>query len=188
MPMPRPAPALVLLVAALASACSTPQQDKVGAAVASPVSDLNLVHAPIPEPLQAALRAPYALPAGLAAAPSPAAASAAAASAAAAAGTGAAAPEAACKALAAEIRTLDEVLGQDIDLPPGAGPSLLERGGDLVVDALRRSAEGLVPFRSWVRKLTGAERYAREVAAAITAGGIRRGFLKGLARAYTCPG
>jgi hypothetical protein len=187
MPMPRPATALVLLVAALASACSTPQQDKVGAAVASPVSDLNLVHAPIPEPLQAALRAPYALPVGLAATPSPAAASAAAA-----AGAGAVAvavaPEAACKALAAEIRTLDEVLGQDIDLPPGAGPSLLERGGDLVVDALRRSAEGLVPFRSWVRKLTGAERYAREVAAAITAGSIRRGFLKGLARAYTCPG
>ena len=38
-------------------------------------------------------------------------------------------------------------------------------------------------MRSWVRKLTGAEKYSREVEASITAGTIRRSYLKGLGRA-----
>lgn len=48
------------------------------------------------------------------------------------------------------------------------------------------AAEGIVPFRGWVRKLSGAERYAKEVAAAITAGTIRRAYLKGLGQAAGC--
>jgi hypothetical protein len=36
------------------------------------------------------------------------------------------------------------------------------------------------------RKLTGAERYSRRVAVAITAGGVRRGFLKGLKVSQGC--
>jgi hypothetical protein len=38
-----------------------------------------------------------------------------------------------------------------------------------------------------VRKLTGAERYSKEVAAAIAAGTIRRTFLEGLGQAADCP-
>jgi hypothetical protein len=38
-----------------------------------------------------------------------------------------------------------------------------------------------------VRKLSGAERYSREVAAAIAAGTIRRAFLKGMRQAAGCP-
>jgi hypothetical protein len=37
-----------------------------------------------------------------------------------------------------------------------------------------------------VRKLTGAERYSREVAAAISAGTIRRAYLKGLGASAGC--
>ena len=51
---------------------------------------------------------------------------------------------------------------------------------------MRDAAEGVVPFRGWVRKLSGADRYSREVAAAIAAGTIRRGFLKGLGAAAAC--
>jgi hypothetical protein len=45
----------------------------------------------------------------------------------------------------------------------------------------------VVPYRGWVRKLTGAERYSKEVAAAIAAGTVRRAFLKGVVVTRGCP-
>jgi hypothetical protein len=89
-----------------------------------------------------------------------------------------------CAALAADIQALDAVLGADLDTAErGHNPSLIERG---VGDALKNTAEGVIPFRGWVRKLTGAERYSREVAAAIAAGTVRRAYLKGLGSAAGC--
>ena len=89
-----------------------------------------------------------------------------------------------CAALAADVQTLDAALGADLDTPAtGANPSLIERGA---ADALRNTAEGVIPFRGWVRKLNGAERYSREVAAAIAAGTIRRAYLKGVGAATGC--
>jgi hypothetical protein len=154
-------PLSLLLIAALA-ACSTTDQSKVNAAATTPLTDLNLVNAPIPEALMAAQRAPYALPA-----------------------------DSGCSAMAVEIKTLDEVLGADLDAPQSeANRSLLERGSDVTsaaaVGALQRTAEGVIPFRGWVRKLSGAERYSTRVAAAITAGGIRRAFLKGMRASKGC--
>jgi hypothetical protein len=90
----------------------------------------------------------------------------------------------ACAALATDVQALDAVLGADLDTrPTDKNPSLIERGA---TDALRSAAEGVIPFRGWVRKLTGAERYSREVAAAIAAGTVRRAYLKGLAQASGC--
>jgi hypothetical protein len=154
-------PLSLLMFAALA-ACSTTDQSKVNTAVTTPLTDLNLVNAPIPEALAAAQRAPYAMPA-----------------------------DADCKALASDIKALDEVLGADLDAPQSeVNRSLLERGSDVTsaaaVGALQRTAEGVIPFRGWVRKLSGAERYSTRVAAAITAGGIRRGFLKGMRASKGC--
>lgn len=151
---------LVILAAALplVVSCSSTDNKTVGTAVTQPLSDLNLVNAPIPEVLLAAQRAPYAAPV-----------------------------DGSCTALAAQVRALDEVLGPDLDVPASEhNPGLLERGGSAAAGALQRSAEGLVPFRGWVRKLSGAERYSRQVAAAITAGGVRRGFLRGLSQAAAC--
>jgi len=89
-----------------------------------------------------------------------------------------------CAAIGAEVQALDAALGADLDTPStDANPSLIERGAN---DALRRTAEGVIPFRGWVRKLTGAERYSREVAAAIAAGTIRRAYLKGVGGAAGC--
>ncbi len=89
-----------------------------------------------------------------------------------------------CGALGADIQALDAALGADLDTPAtDANPSLIERSAN---DALRRTAEGVIPFRGWVRKLTGAERYSREVAAAIAAGTIRRAYLKGVGAAAGC--
>lgn len=150
---------LTLLAAALVlTACASSSQDKVANAATTPLSDLNAVRAEIPDVLQAAAAAPYAMPA-----------------------------DASCAGLAAGIRGLDEVLGPDLDAPhTSANPSLLDRSEDAATGALQRTAEGVIPFRGWVRKLSGAERYAHQVSVAITAGGVRRGYLRGLATAKAC--
>jgi len=174
------APLVMFFLSALLSACATdttrsaaaapdasasgPVADtRLAHAAIAPLNDVNLVRAPIPHVLSAAQKAPYALPADLS-----------------------------CAALAMDVQALDAVLGADLDTPAGeSNPSLIERGtgaaGDAVVGALRNTTEGVIPFRGWVRKLTGAERHAREVTAAITAGTIRRAYLKGLGQAASCP-
>lgn len=149
---------LLLITAATLAACASSDSGKVSTAATTPLSDLNLVNAPIPEALSAAQKAPYAPPA-----------------------------DSNCAALAAAVRTLDEVLGPDLDAPASeANPGLIERGGSAAAGALQRTAEGVVPFRGWVRKISGAERYSQQVAAAIAAGTVRRAYLKGLARGKGC--
>jgi hypothetical protein len=157
------APRVLLLLAPLVllAGCAT-QQGAIGEAATTPLSDLNLVRAELPAVLVAAQKAPYAPPA-----------------------------DRGCGALAADVQALDAVLGADLDAPPrGDDPGLVERGGgvvgDAAVGAVRRTAEDVVPFRGWVRKLTGAERYERRVRAAVTAGTIRRAYLKGIAQAGGC--
>lgn len=90
------------------------------------------------------------------------------------------------------VHALDDALGPDVDAPrDGSDPALLERGVDMAEDAsvsaVRRTVEGFVPFRSWLRKLSGAERHSRKVSAAITAGAMRRAYLKGLRQGQGCP-
>lgn len=136
--------------------------ERVGQAAITPLSDLNVVQEEIPVALQVAAQGPYATP-----------------------------KEAGCAAIATEIRALDEALGADLDDPKGGDkPSLLSRGTDLAenagVSAVRRTVEGFVPFRSWLRKLSGAEKHSKQVAAAITAGAIRRAYLKGRGDAMGC--
>jgi hypothetical protein len=131
-------------------------------AATTPLSDLNLINAPIPPVLLEAQRAPYAEPAD---------------------GT--------CAGLSAQVRALDTVLGSDLDVPPTASnPGLIERGAGMVGQAatqsVRGAAESVVPFRSWVRKLSGAERYSRDVSAAIAAGIVRRSYLKGMGQVRGC--
>lgn len=149
------------------AACTTPAPSpnaqanagtQVTQAATTPLSDLNLVRAEIPAVLAAAQKSPDAVPA-----------------------------ERSCEALGKDIQALDAVLGADLDTHvTAANPSLVDRGGDAAGGALRGAAEGIVPFRGWVRKLSGAERYAKEVAAAIAAGTIRRAYLKGLGQAAGC--
>ncbi len=139
------------------------QVAQVAQTVTTPLSDLNLVRAEIPPVLSNALKGPHAVPA-----------------------------DRSFAALGQEIQALDAVLGADLDVPAmPANPSLIERGagavGNAATGALRGAAEGVVPFRGWVRKLTGAERCSREVAAAIAAGTIRRAYLKGMGLSANFP-
>ena len=144
------------------AAAPAPADKRVADAVTTPLSDLNLVRAKIPPALAAARRDPYLSP-----------------------------TDPSCANLQAEVLALNEALGPDLDAPQSSSdPSLIERGGDAAgnaaVGAIRGAAEDVVPFRGWIRKLTGAERHSREVAASIAAGGVRRAYLKGLAQARSC--
>lgn len=137
--------------------------DRVGQAAITPLSDLNVVQEKIPEVLRHAKQVgAYALPDQLE-----------------------------CAVVQDEINRLTAALGPDFDDPNAKGkPSLLDRGTDAAenygVGFVRRTMEGFVPFRSWLRKLTGAEKHSKEVAAAIMAGGVRRAYLKGMRRGMGC--
>jgi hypothetical protein len=140
----------------------TPMGKQLAGAVTTPLHDLNLLRAKIPAALLAAHKAPYAPPV-----------------------------EPGCEGLATEIRQLDAALGEDLDAPSKPGHrNLLEQGravaDDAAVGAVRHAAEDLIPYRGWVRKLTGAERYSHLVTAAIGAGIVRRAYLKGLGEARGC--
>lgn len=178
----------IAAVAILAlAACTTPKpvgeytppdsktETQIMEAAATPLSDLNIVRAEIPPTLLAALKDPYGRPA-----------------------------DSSCTGIAAEIRALDAVLGADLDTPvtpinpnliPHSLDALVQQGAGLAseaamgaaVGAVRGAATSIVPYRSWVRKLSGAERYSKEVAAAIAAGGVRRSYLKGFGQATGCP-
>jgi hypothetical protein len=143
------------------AACTSSHNDPITNVATSPFSDLNIVQAEIPKILVQARRHPYEMPA-----------------------------DTSCEALAAGVLALNEVLGPDIDAPPGSAPSLLERGtsaaGNEAYSAIKGTAEDIVPFRHWVRQLSGAERYSKKVAASIIAGTVRRSFLRGIAAAQGC--
>jgi hypothetical protein len=134
----------------------------VTGAATAPIRDLNMLRTKIPPVLLSALEDPYARPKPLS-----------------------------CPELIALIRPLDEALGADLDEPSSRDDrDLISKGkdaaGDTALGMMASAAQDLIPLRGWVRKLTGAERHDKLVRAAITAGGIRRGYLKGLGEAKGC--
>lgn len=153
---------IALGVVCTLAACGTRQVDRATDAATRPLGDLNLVREEIPDVLRQAQKQPYQLPA-----------------------------EMDCASLVQKVRELDHELGADLDTPATKdNPGLIERGADAAenaaIGALARTADGLIPFRGWVRKLSGAERHSRKVQAAIAAGTVRRAFLKGVATTQNC--
>jgi len=138
------------------------QKDQtIGTAATAPLDDLNLRQQQIPPILTAAASQPYALD-GLTT----------------------------CADLNTEILQLTDVLGEDIDAAAApkvtGGEKTREMAGNATLDTVRATTTGIIPFRGWVRKLSGAERHQKEVDAAITAGQIRRAFLKGVGMQRNC--
>lgn len=131
-------------------------------AVLAPLEDLNLKETPIPEVLSRARSDPYALT-----------------------GLGR------CEGIAAEIGRLDAALGPDLDeAPPADKRSRAAKIADEVKGAglaeVRDKTRSVLPFRGWIRKLSGAAAHDKKLAAAIRAGEIRRGFLKGTGMRMNC--
>ncbi|MDO7844524.1 hypothetical protein [Sphingomonas immobilis] len=87
-----------------------------------------------------------------------------------------------CAAIASEITALDKALGRDVDADP------VKKGESSAVAAAgaRALVNTLIPGLGLVKVLTGADKQQRRVEAAVYAGSIRRGYLKGLGLAKRC--
>jgi hypothetical protein len=97
-----------------------------------------------------------------------------------------------CQAILDQVSALDLALGPDVDIPrsPQAKDDMFAKGrglaGDAALDAVRSATTGVIPVRSWVRKLSGAERAEQEAKAIVLAGAVRRGFLKAMGVQQHC--
>jgi hypothetical protein len=95
-----------------------------------------------------------------------------------------------CAAVAREIGNLDAVLGPE-SYQPGPDRNIWDRSGDFVedqaIEAAQGTAQDLIPFRSWVRRLSGASRAEREALRAVANGQQRRTFLRGYGASLGCP-
>ena len=95
-----------------------------------------------------------------------------------------------CPSILYEIGRLDQVLGRE-SYQPGEDPTLTDRAADEVsnvaVDAVE-DAVNIIPFRSVVRRATGAQRAQRDAERAIRLGQMRRTFLRGYGAALGCRG
>ncbi|MEZ6021976.1 MAG: hypothetical protein R3C16_00805 [Hyphomonadaceae bacterium] len=95
-----------------------------------------------------------------------------------------------CTDVSNEIGELDAVLGPE-SYQPGPDRNVWDRSGDFVEDqtiqAAQSTAQDLIPFRSWVRRISGASRAEREALRAVANGQQRRTFLRGYGASLGCP-
>ncbi len=85
-----------------------------------------------------------------------------------------------CNDIVMEIARIDTVLGNDYDLAGQEETGLTEG------KVAKGIVATLIPFRGVLREVTGAADDTREMKAAVTAGMVRRGFLKGLGQSKGC--
>jgi hypothetical protein len=123
----------------------------------APLRDINVLRTKIPEVLLQAMADPYERP-----------------------------ESGRCPQLIALLTPLNDALGADLDVPSVDADDLLDKGKSTALSAMAGAASDVIPFRGWVRKLTGAGRHDRLVQAAIVAGAVRRAYLKGLGEAKGC--
>jgi len=160
---------LVIGALTLLGACSTTTGEKnrvdgvrrgVVDAAASPFRDIGLVRPEVPETLQG-LGYPYSA-AGL---------------------------TVGCEAVLYEIGKLDSILGVE-SFQPGAERGISSKGLDAiegaVINAARDSAGDIIPYRGWVRRISGAAKAEKEATRAIVQGQTRRAYLRGYGAALGC--
>lgn len=138
------------------------QHDTFRDAATAPLEDLNLKQKSIPPVLARAVQDPYDLT-GLTR----------------------------CEPIAAEVGRLDAALGPDLDEAPppdtrSRGKKVADAAYGAGVAGVRDTTRDVLPFRGWIRKLTGAAKHDRAIARAIQSGGIRRGYLKGVGMRMNC--
>lgn len=95
-----------------------------------------------------------------------------------------------CTAVMRELGNLDAALGPE-SYQPGPDRNIWDRSGDFieeeVIEAAQDTAADLIPFRSWVRRLSGASRAERDAIRAVANGQQRRTFLRGYGASLGCP-
>ncbi len=87
-----------------------------------------------------------------------------------------------CGSIRAEIAQLNEALGTDVDTPAQKKGQAAQIGAT----ATRGAIAMLIPGLSLVRVITGADKAQARVEAAVHAGSVRRGYLKGVGLARGC--
>jgi hypothetical protein len=131
----------------------------IPSAAEAPLHDLNITRQGIPPILLAAITDPYGLPSPLD-----------------------------CPEITKQVHALTVALGADFDEPDTPqSPSLTKKTGKIALALFHGAAESLLPFAGYVRTLSGAQRHDQLVIEAITAGSVRRGYLKGLGESRRCP-
>jgi hypothetical protein len=123
----------------------------------APLRDFNVLRTKIPEALLQAMADPYEKPV-----------------------------EMKCAQYIALLGPLNDALGADLDTPSVDEDDLLDKGKTSALGFAAGAASDVIPFRGWVRKLSGAEQHDRLVQSAIVAGAVRRAYLKGLGEAKGC--
>jgi len=95
-----------------------------------------------------------------------------------------------CPEIARQIASLDAALGPE-SYQPGQSRNVWDRSGDFVEDQVIEAAEDTVndfiPFRSWIRRISGANRAERDALRAVANGQQRRTFLRGYGASLGCP-
>ncbi|WP_141653096.1 hypothetical protein [Phenylobacterium immobile] len=133
-------------------------RDGLTGAAQAPLRDLNVVRVDVPPVLVNALADPYRRP-----------------------------PSTRCADLIAQLRPLNDALGDDIDQPSAVDESLGGQARPAAYGAMASVAsDALIPFRGVVRYVTGANKHDQYVQSAIIAGYTRRAYLKGLGEARSC--
>jgi hypothetical protein len=90
-----------------------------------------------------------------------------------------------CKDLKAAIARLDSVLGPDID-SAAAQNQTKQSPAEFALDTGASVAGSLIPLSGLIRKVSGADARQKYANAAVYAGGLRRAFVKGLAKGKGC--
>lgn len=136
---------------ASAQTAADPRAPTASDVVTKPLTDMNIKKDDIPSILIAARDTPYGM-AGLRT----------------------------CPAIQSEVRKLDTVLGDDIDVTQG------EKRG-VSVGRLAQSIVGsFIPFGGVIREISGANEQQRQWNLAIYAGSVRRAYLKGVGQQKGC--
>ena len=85
-----------------------------------------------------------------------------------------------CNAIVGEIAQLDTVLGDDYDIAEE------KKDGMDAKKAAKGVVGSIIPFRGVVREISGAAGDKRKAEAAVRAGMVRRGYLKGFGQSKGC--
>jgi hypothetical protein len=133
----------------------------VGTAAKRPFQDLNMMQDPIPVVLLRAEQDPYSVK-GLTS----------------------------CDVLMNRVAELDLALGPDLDAPVDRPKSKMTEDAGLAaaaaLEAAAAAAEGFMPVRSVVKRVSGASKYEKHVKHSILAGTERRTFLKAIGVMHNC--
>jgi len=133
----------------------------VGTAAKRPFQDLNMMQDPIPVVLLRAELDPYSVK-GLTS----------------------------CNVVMNRVAELDLALGPDLDAPADRPKSKVTEDAGLAaaaaLEAAAAAAEGFMPVRSVVKRVSGATKYEQHVKHAILAGTERRTFLKAIGVMHNC--